>query len=233
MNLFYASPSEILGNSITIHGQEAKHITRVLRFGMGDTIHVTDGEGNLYSCIIERVDKGLLTADIQSSEKKERKLPHITLCLGIIKKRARLEFAIEKAVELGADEIVLFSGDNSEREKVRLDRVQGVALSAMKQSKGFWLPEVKLANSLKDAVQQAGNDITVVTADEQFEETINPAEIPDSRKYLLVIGPEGGFSAKERGFLDSIQSIRYSLGERRLRAETAAMVMLDRIKQPR
>ena len=232
MNLFYASPSDIFGKSVTIHGQEAKHITRVLRLGEGDIIHITDGTGTLFNCRIERVHKDRLTASIESSEKKERKLPSVILCLGIIKKRDRLEFAIEKAVELGADEFVLFSGDNSEREKVRLDRVQGVALSAMKQSKGMWLPEVKLASSLKEAVQQAGDDTTVITADEQLGDTINSTDIPDSRKYLLVVGPEGGFSAREREFLDSIQSIQYSLGERRLRAETAAMVIVDRFKQP-
>lgn len=233
MNLFYAPPSDISGNSVTIHGQEAKHIARVLRFGTGDIIHITDGSGGFYNCVIDRVHKDRLTAIIESSEKKERKLPHITLCLGVIKKRDRLEFAIEKTVEIGADDIILFTGDNSEREKVRLDRIQGVALSAMKQSKGLWLPEVKLANSLKDAVQQTGNEAIVVTADEQYENTIKSTELPDSGNYLLIVGPEGGFSKRERDYLDSIKSIRYSLGERRLRAETAAMVMVDRFKQPR
>ncbi|TVR14168.1 MAG: 16S rRNA (uracil(1498)-N(3))-methyltransferase [Balneolaceae bacterium] len=231
MNLFYASPSDILENSVTIHGQEAKHISKVLRFGEGDTIQITDGAGTLYNCIIERVHKERLTAIIERSEKEMRKLPHVTLCLGIIKKRDRLEFAVEKSVELGADAILLFSADNSEREKVRLDRVEGIVLSAMKQSKGLWLPEVYLANSLKDVVQKAGDDTTIVTADEQLNMTIDPEKIPDSRKYFLIVGPEGGFSKRERDFLNSMQSTRYSLGERRLRAETAAIVMVDRFKQ--
>ncbi|MCC5940231.1 MAG: 16S rRNA (uracil(1498)-N(3))-methyltransferase [Balneolaceae bacterium] len=229
MNLFYAIPSDFSESSVSIHGQEAKHISRVLRFSEGDSISVTDGEGGTYQCEIETIGKERLTARIKSKEISERVLPFITLCLGLIKKRDRLEFAVEKSVELGADRIILFSGDNSERAKVRVDRIQGVALSAMKQSMGLFLPEVIITNSLKEAVKSAEPDVNIVVADEQLEPKSGP-QMNKWDKFLLIVGPEGGFSNREREFLDTIKCEKYSLGERRLRAETAAIVMVDRFK---
>lgn len=229
MNLFYANPADIVNSTITIRGQEANHISRVMRHSVGDELQVTDGTGNLFTCIIDHIQKDQLTAKIQSSEKSEKATPQVTLCMGMIKKRDRLEFAIEKAVELGVDEIILFVGDNSERTKVRIDRLEGVVLSAMKQSLRNHLPSVRFKKSLIDVIRLNPDDFQIVVADEKsgLSDEILSSGISN---YLLIVGPEGGFSDKERQFLNSFNTITCSLGKKRLRAETAAIVMVDRFK---
>lgn len=228
MNLFYAKPSDFIGDSVSISGQEAIHILRVLRHSQGDKITITDGEGVIYHCEIETVKKDRLTALIQSTETVERTLPLITLCMGVIKKRDRLEFALEKAVEIGADRVILFLGDNSERSKVRLDRLQVIARSAMKQSKGAYLTEVVLADSLMDAVSNPGNN-KIIVADEQLDSSTEWETLRHDN-YMLIVGPEGGFSDRERAYLNTVRAEKYSLGAKRLRAETAAILMVDRFK---
>lgn len=230
MNLFYVLPSEIHQNKIMMKGSEASHITRVMRYRVGDTVYLTDGRGHLYNCEIEAAGKNQLTARIVSSKKEELVLPRVILCMGMIKKRDRLEFAIEKAVELGADQLIFFVGDNSERSKAREDRLQGIALSAMKQSKRLYLPEISVKPSLKAVLDLAEPDIKIFVADEERTEESPIERFTGVDNFMLIVGPEGGFSKRERNYLQDLSTATYSLGNKRLRAETAAIVMVDRFK---
>jgi 16S rRNA (uracil1498-N3)-methyltransferase len=229
MNLFYADPDDIIPPEIRIKGQEAKHITRVLRYAVGDLLDVTDGRGTRYRCTISDISKEQVSTKIEETETDERQKPFVTLCLGIIKKRDRLEFAVEKAVELGADEIILFKGSYSEKGKVREDRIRSTVLSAMKQSLRLFLPDVRIASSLKQALESADEKAVFVMADETAGGNREP--VLKSDRYILIIGPEGGFSEKERAILKSRSTTSYSLGTKRLRSETAAIVMTDRFKE--
>jgi 16S rRNA (uracil1498-N3)-methyltransferase len=212
MNLFYAEPVDVQVSHITIRGQEANHISKVLRFSEGDEIKVTDGQGNLYVCEIDQVLKREITAVIHHKKTAKRRRPHLTLCMGIIKKRDRLEFAVEKAIELGINEIVLFKGVYSQKENVREDRLKAAALSAMKQSLRVWLPEITLMRSLEEALSFPAKDRAIIMADETTDD--QKISIPESEKYFLVVGPEGGFSKEERKLLKSYQALPYSLGEK-------------------
>ncbi len=228
MNLFYADPADIYSHEIHIKGQEANHIFKVLRYSQGDSLQITDGRGSLYRCTISGISKEQVTAQIKKQETEVRKKPFVTLCLGIIKKRDRLEFAVEKAAELGADDIILFKGGHSQKGKVREDRIRSAALAAMKQSLRLFLPGVRVVNSLNKALETAGENTALVMADETAAENSGTPQNSDS--YFLIIGPEGGFTEEERGLLKSLNVIPFSLGPKRLRAETAAIVMVDRFK---
>ncbi|MCC5905801.1 MAG: 16S rRNA (uracil(1498)-N(3))-methyltransferase [Balneolaceae bacterium] len=229
MNLFYADPDDIIPPEIRIKGQEAKHITRVLRYAVGDSLKVTDGHGTRYRCTISGISKEQVSAKIEDTETEERQKPFVTLCLGIIKKRDRLEFAVEKAVELGADEIILFKGSYSEKGKVREDRIRSTVLAAMKQSLRLFLPDVRVVNSLNQTLESADEKTVIVMADETAGGTTEL--VLKSDRYLLIIGPEGGFSDIERDILKNLNATSYSLGPKRLRTETAAIVMTDRFKE--
>lgn len=228
MNLFYAHSDDIYPSELSIRGQEAIHITRVLRFGEGDEIFVTDGKGSRFICVINRIGKQELTAEIREKVIEERPSPFLTLCLGIIKKRDRLELAAEKAVELGADELILFRGEYSQKENSRLDRLEATVLSAMKQSLRTWLPSVYHENSLERALMYRKERSLLIVADE----TTNPdvSQIKEAANYFLVVGPEGGFSDNERKVLNDREAIPFSLGSKRLRTETAAIVMTYHFK---
>lgn len=228
MNIFYSPPNTISPNSLRLTDQEAKHATRVLRVRLGDQIHVTNGTGKLYHCKVAEIQKNDVVCNILDANVEDRKEPFVTLVLGLIKKRDRLEFAVEKSVELGADEIIVFRGDHSEKGNVRLDRLESTVLSAMKQSLRVFLPKVSFAESLSDAVNQRDSSASLIYADE----TVNDASLPkqNHENFMLVVGPEGGFSESERIILQEKRGVPYSLGDKRLRTETAAVTITDRYK---
>lgn len=227
MNLFYVKQSEIQGKSMLIEGQEAIHISKVLRHSQGDVMLVTDGCGSEFECKILDVGKKSVSLGILDSQLHPKPEPHITLCMGIIKKRDRLEFAVEKAVELGVSKIVLFEGEHSQKGNVREDRLESTAISAMKQSLRFYLPEVVVEKNISDAISKHAYNSTLILADETVEKSNQKENNPDG-EYFLVVGPEGGFSSNEREILKGFDPEYYSLGGHRLRAETAAVVMVDR-----
>lgn len=226
MNLFFTDSKDIQPKSLIVRGQEADHIIKVLRHSIGDTVFVTDGRGNCYKCQISDLKKSTVFLDINDTKKEPVKKPQVTLCLGVIKKRDRLEFAVEKAVELGVSKFILFKGEHSQKGNVREDRLESTAIAAMKQSLRFYLPEIIIEESLEHAVSAHSGDCKIIVADETIDDSNQ--EFNESQEYFLIVGPEGGFSNSERDFLKTIKADYYSMGEKRLRAETAAIVMVDR-----
>ncbi|PKD45028.1 RsmE family RNA methyltransferase [Rhodohalobacter barkolensis] len=228
MNLFYTTPDLVTPKLLRLTDQEAKHATRVLRIRTGDQIFVTDGNGKLFNCSVSEIHKNDVTCEILDVTLEERKSPYITLVIGLIKKRDRLEFAVEKCVELGADEIIVFRGDHSEKGNVRLDRVESTVLSAMKQSLRLFLPKVSFAKDLSAAIDARGKSMSLIYADETIDKGETQHLLGD--QLMLVVGPEGGFSESERSILKERGGVAYSLGEKRLRTETAAVTITDRYK---
>lgn len=226
MNLFYTKPELIDKNQLTIEGQEAVHVSKVLRMAAGDTIRVTDGAGSLYTGTIREIRSKNIIVSISHKEAEEPPLPEVTIAMGIIKKRDRLEFAAEKATELGARRIIFFKGDHSEKTKVRADRLHATVLSAMKQSFRFYLPDIQVLNSFDELIESLGAGSLLVVADQQANCDI---ELADSyKKVICVIGPEGGMSKREKDLWQKINAKTVQLGGKRLRAETAAIIMADR-----
>ncbi|PWN06618.1 RsmE family RNA methyltransferase [Rhodohalobacter mucosus] len=228
MNLFYAKPEHIHRPLLQLEGGEADHALKVLRYRKGDEIHVTDGEGIHYTAQITETGKGHLIAEITEERSAAEHKPKVIILIGLIRKRDRLEYAVEKCVELGADRILLFRGDHSEKQNVRMDRIEATVLSAMKQSLRLTLPDCQLYQNLSDALKASGKGKLIMadeTADDQQQKI---TESPSNEAFRLIVGPEGGFSRQERDLLDQAGAAAYSLGLNRLRTETAAAVMVDR-----
>ena len=230
MNLFFTSPDNIGTQELVIEGQESHHLSKVLRYRVGDSILVTDGCGMLYSCNILSAERERTVASILSREKKEEKPPHLTLCIGVIRKKDRLEFAVEKVTEIGAKQIILFYGEYSEKMRVRTERLESVILSAVKQSLSSTIPSLKITKSLEEAILQKSHSDLLVVADERSGITKKAEELPCTESAMLVVGPEGGFSQNEREFLQMHHASFITLGERRLRTETAATLLCNRFK---
>lgn len=226
MNIFYCPPSNIRGDIAELGKKESRHASKVLRFSEGDFITFTDGKGGVYEGAIVR--QGDKSVQIKVSSKKEIPpyKPHLILGMGIIKKRDRLEFAVEKATELGVSEICFFRSDHTVKENVRMDRLESTALTAMKQSQRAWLPEIKHIPSL-EKVLDLHRDACCLAAHEKINPE-NTGEYPrNNAKMLLLVGPEGGFSEREIEQVRQRGGQLISLGEYRLRAETAAIVFLS------
>ncbi len=236
MNIFYTPPSQINNGFIELLDQEAKHASKVMRAREGDTLTVVDGEGSRYQGIVRRITKKLVQLEIVDQQKILRTKPELILGMGIIKKRDRLEFAVEKAIELGASRICLFRSAHTIKENVRMDRLESIAISAMKQSLQNYLCSVDLFYSLDEMLNAVTADSILVAHEKvtKDEGRINFSEVDESDKTLLLVGPEGGFSSKEIDlFIDRGAKI-VSLGKNRLRAETAAVAFLSQflLKKP-
>ncbi|MEX0769424.1 MAG: RsmE family RNA methyltransferase [Balneolaceae bacterium] len=234
MNLFYTQPENVRDNYLSLEGQEAHHAVKVLRYGVGDSILVTEGQGGRYTGKIESVSKNQVVVKVEDSVHHPPPVPKVTLAVGLIKKRDRLEFAIEKAVELGAWQIIVFQGIHSEKTGVRMDRLEITALSAMKQSLRLWLPEILHYESLENVLSRHPEDQMGV-ADEQVSAENESEVCEDMQEFrkgsaLMIIGPEGGFSEFERELMEKEEVVPFSLGPFRLRTETAVVSLMSRLR---
>lgn len=235
MNQFYTSPEHVTEKQLTITGQEAAHAVKSLRLHDGDEIWVTDGAGSRFRCIITDASPSRVVCDIEERAVHEPASPAIYVAIGVLKKRDRMEFAIEKGTEIGAAGFLFFRGDHSEKPSLNLRRAEATALSAMKQSLRLHLPVVESFKSL-DALLKTQHAARFYTAHqdatESFEEVIGEEiqnVLPDKR--IVVVGPEGGLSDREVTLLKQADSHFVGLGSHRLRAETAAIVAADRCLQ--
>lgn len=229
MNIFYTKTEQVFGDIIELAGQEARHASKVMRYREGDRIDIVDGEGVWYECEVEYIVKDSLKARIQNQRTIPAPSPRIVAALGLIKKRDRLEFAVEKAVELGAKEIVLFKSRHTVKQNVRMDRLEAAALSAMKQSLRAWLPEVKLFDTIEQVLQEY-SDSSILLAHKTKDEVVPLSDIQNGKKLLILVGPEGGFSKWELDLAQEHGAKMISLGAYRLRAETALLAFLSRLQ---
>jgi 16S rRNA (uracil1498-N3)-methyltransferase len=230
MNIFYTPPSQIHSGIAEITGQEAAHASKVMRAREGDQLTVVDGKGGWYEGVIRRIAQKSIQLEIQNERKITAPRPELILGLAIIKKRDRLEFAVEKAVELGASAVCLFRGDHTIKQNIRMDRLESIALSAMKQSLRAWLPRISVINSLEELLQAHKNAIYLIAHEKvnPEDDRFNVQSFSDEDKLLLLVGPEGGFSDNEIQIVKKKGGKLVSLGSHRLRAETAVAAFLSR-----
>lgn len=228
MNLFYFPDLKHDETIVDLKSDEIQHITKVLRNGPGDELIATNGEGWAFRLKIIEASKKSIRCEVLNSKLYER-LPHHNLHIGfgILRLRDRLEFAIEKAVELGVGGIHLINADRSERSNIKLDRLDAIAASAMKQSLQVYKPELFLHNSLDAFLQSYSGNI--IAAHEMSVDPIQK-QLKSSmlnEKLAILVGPEGGFSDRETGILESKQIPLVSLGPIRMRAETAVLKLIS------
>ena len=229
MNIFYAPPSQINNGFAELLDQEAIHASKVMRAREGDRIRIVDGEGGHYQGVIRRITKKSVQVEIENEQQDSRPKPHLVLGMGIIKKRDRLEFAVEKAIELGASQICLFRSEHTIKENVRMDRLESLAISAMKQSLQSHLCKVEIYHSL-DVMLNAFSVDDILVAHEKVDESngdFDYKSVRNSERTLLLVGPEGGFSENEISDLTDKGAQLISLGPNRLRTETAAIAFMS------
>jgi len=227
MNIFYAPPEQISDHRIELLEQEAHHASRVLRYNEGEAITVVDGRGNWYEGSILRINRNSVLIDIEDHKTKENQVKNLVLGLSIIKNRNRLEFAVEKAVELGASEIVLYQSINTEKSKVRTNRLESIVLSAMKQSLRAKLPAIKRLHSLEELMMEYPDFQYLIAHEKKEGESGVPNEYKSRDDIMLLVGPEGGFTDNEIEMVKGRGGDVISLGSNRLRAETAAITFLS------
>lgn len=220
MQLFYGFPSE--NEFAVLTEEESAHCIRVLRMKAGDAIQFTDGAGHFYSGVI--ADAHPKKCTVQILEKKEGAAKKYSLHVAIAptKNTDRMEWFLEKATEIGIDEITPVICDRSERRIIKTERLHKVMLAAMKQSLQAWLPVLHEAVPFeKLAASVAAEQKWICTLE---AETLLKNSLKPSGNYLVLIGPEGDFTDREMLLAKQNHFVPVSLGENRLRTETAGIV---------
>lgn len=224
MYLFYAPNIAI---EPVLPEEESNHCVQVLRRTAGDEVVVTDGVGNLYHCVITNPHRKHCELRIERVERPEA-LHEGWIRIGIAptKNIDRTEWAIEKCVEMGADEMVLLLCDHSERKTVNIDRLQKIVVSAAKQSLKARFPILKPMTKMTDLAIEG--DRFIAHCIEGYKATDDKRALKDKivrgHETTVLIGPEGDFSPEEVKWALEQGYEPVSLGAARLRTETAAVV---------
>lgn len=224
--LFYTD--QINGNQAHLTLDEMHHAVNVLRKKVGDTLTLTDGNGKFYESRIVEISKREAILEIESEEVQEPKPFQVRIAIAPTKSFDRMEWCVEKLTEIGITQIIPMLCERSERERWNQERIRKILLSAMKQSKRAYLPECTLPKKFKDVVESA-------TTGQRFISMLHPQSVTAARHYttgsdvLILIGPEGDFSGKEVGMAVDAGFTPLSLGDFRLRTETAALVAVTTI----
>ncbi|MBQ8939930.1 MAG: 16S rRNA (uracil(1498)-N(3))-methyltransferase [Paludibacteraceae bacterium] len=225
MYLFYCPDIE---TKQTLSEEESGHCVRVLRYSVGDEILITDGKGTTYTARITNPHPKHCDFEILSREKQEPHHHfHLHIAVAPTKNIERLEWAVEKCVEIGVDEITPLLCRFSERKQLRTDRLEKIILSAAKQSLTPYLPVLHELTSYDEFISRQKEDISTqkfIAHCYKEDKRVLKNEIERGRDVLVLIGPEGDFSEQEIAEALAAGFIPVSLGNSRLRTETAAVV---------
>jgi len=221
MNLFY-HPDAAAGSTIPLDMDESKHL-RAFRLAEGEMVKLTNGKGLCLHCTVEWQNKtAVLTA--VSSETIAADEPRLTLAIAPTKNNDRLEWLIEKSIELGISKVVLIEGDHSERAFVKNERLYRLAIAALKQSQRFWLPDITEVQSFDSLVNNSNDEQKFIAhCAEDGEKQLLKNCCISGKNTLICIGPEGDFSSREIALAKSKEFQSVSLGDARLRTETAGL----------
>ena len=230
MQLFYNSEISTETKLITFDTIESKHIVRVLRKKENNILKITNGKGMLFDAkITVASDKKCLAEIINYEEKPKPWNYYLHIAIAPTKKIDRIEWFLEKATEIGIDEITPIICSNSERRFVKLERFEKIIQSAMKQSLKFTLPKLNAPVKFNEFISQSFDDKVCIAHCEEQEKKLLQSEIGPSENITILIGPEGDFSLEEITKALTKKIIPISLGESRLRTETAALVAVQNL----
>jgi len=221
IELYYSTTFSEDKNSLLILGEETRHISKVMRHKVGDEIFITDGTGSIYKAKISETKKEFVAANILSTLKYKNEYENIFVCIPLIKNFDRLEFALEKCVELGITNFIFYKAKRSAPKSAKLDRWQKIAVAAMKQSLRSFLPSLSYIENLSEL---SGKEIVIF--DQNSKKSLRNGKISKSAAYF-VFGPEGGFTENELKQFKSAATLR--LTGNRLRTETAIVTFASQL----
>lgn len=222
---FYAPDIESV---CTLPEEESVHCSRVLRLRQGDLIEVVDGKGHVYSC--EILNAHPKHTDLKIISKNAQQLhwsPTITLAVAPTKNMDRMEWLVEKAVEIGVNKLVFINCHNSVRRVVKGERIRKIIVSAMKQSLKAAIPEFVELIDIKDFLTQKDSSIKFVGyCDSETERQDFSTVYNGCSDITIMIGPEGDFTEEEIKTAIDVGYLPVTFGNTRLRTETAALFSL-------
>ena len=224
MQLFYNPNINETTDTFSFDKEESKHIIKVLRKKDSDILFVTNGLGYLFKTEITLASDNKCTVKIISFEKSATPKFHLHLVVAPTKMNDRFEWFLEKATEIGIHEITPIICDRSERKVINTERFDKILLTAMKQSNVLFLPKLNNPISFKEFVKRKQEGLNFIAHCEETNKKTLKTALKPNENVTVLIGPEGDFTEKEIELALDSNYIPVSLGNTRLRTETAAIV---------
>lgn len=210
-----ASPS---AGELSLFDSEHHHLSKVTRHKAGDRILITNGKGSLFTTEITAIEKSATQLQVIEHQLLPNPLSRFRIAIPLLKNPSRMEFALEKTIELGFTQIIIYESQRSVAKGLKVARWNKIAAAAMKQSLHTYLPIVDTASSFDELLQ---TDAIPVIFDMDAEKNIDTFHFTKEKNYLLIFGPEGGLTGEEIAAVSDGSRIFLTAG--RLRAETAVV----------
>jgi 16S rRNA (uracil1498-N3)-methyltransferase len=229
MDHFYVDQKDIQGQTLVLRGDEQKHLVRVLRKKVGDRISATDGLDNSYTVVIRSLDRHLAECEIlETMPRLNEPKVDVALAVSLLRNPARLDFLVEKATEAGVRTIVPLLCERTVPKHEKHSRLEKIALAALKQSVRSHLPRISTLVEFDELARHADHYGLRLIPHEGTDRSQFVGEVvkarADAESILIAVGPEGGFTERELELARENGFIPVSLGPRRLRSETAAVL---------
>lgn len=224
---FYINEYSSSQKEIVLDEDTSRHVVQVLRMKEGEKLNLTDGKGHLITAEITDAHKKHCTVKVVDSRLTSHVSRKITIAISLLKNTNRFEWFLEKATEIGVSEVFPLICERTEKQKFRYDRMKGICVSAMVQSQQCWLPglrePVKYIEYIKSVLDN-GDSTKFIAHCEESSEKQNLSTCHFLDHSTILIGPEGDFTKQEIELALQNKFIPVSLGETRLRSETAGVV---------
>lgn len=226
---FYIKEFSQATDYIELDEINSRHIVQVLRMKIGDALHLTDGKGHLITAIISEDHKKHCVVKKTEVSFLPREGRKVSLAISLVKNVSRFEWMLEKVTEIGVQKIIPLICNRTEKEKFRFERMEGICISAILQSKQVWLPELlePISFSQIENWKNKSGSLYIAHCEEQQKNSISSILNTEFEESMIAIGPEGDFTKEEIeiAFANGFQPL--SLGENRLRTETAGVVAVS------
>ena len=227
---FYIESFGLSSKAIELDEDTSRHVVQVLRMKEGEKLNLTDGKGNLIEAEITDAHKKHCTVQVILTYYQQPPSGKVTIAISLLKNTSRFEWFLEKATEIGISEIIPLICERTEKQKFRDDRMKGICISAMLQSQQTWLPVLHEPVRFGDLMisRLADGQRFIAHCDEGNKQQLSNQTIKQSS--VILIGPEGDFTKEEINLALEKNFIPVSLGETRLRTETAGIVAVTLFK---
>lgn len=224
---FYKEDIAPGATAVTLDEDTSKHVVQVLRMQKGEQLQLTDGKGNLFTCQITDNNRKRCAVAIEQMIQHPPPAGNIAIAISLLKNTSRFEWFLEKATEIGINEIMPLLCDRTEKTAFKSERMKGILISAMLQSQQTFLPVLHEPEKLSQIAVQSFDNYSKYIAHCEDEENKQPLtdQLTDPfANKLILIGPEGDFTKSEIELALQNNFHPVSLGNTRLRTETAGMV---------
>ena len=224
---FYITEFNSSQKEVVLDEDTSRHVVQVLRMKVGENLNLTDGKGHLITAGIIGDHKKHCTVKVVDSKFMLQTSRKITIAISLLKNASRFEWFLEKATEIGVSEVIPLICERTEKQKFRYDRMKGICISAMLQSQQGWLPELYEPVKYMDYIKSGTGNTDLTKFIAHCEESSTKKQLSTYQSLnssTILIGPEGDFTKDEVKLALENNFIPVSLGETRLRTETAGIV---------